>query len=279
MATAGVAEEVAEAAETVAEEAAEFAEKARGFSSREITLFATGVFWGTACGCVAGYFWTKGRLETKYQQLADAEIAEMRRWREENTTEVTTHSEDKPELSQVVKELGYKDDQRIAYDKVEQEPPMEPQQEEEAPRNVFEIPQPTQEELEPDWDYATEVKNRTNEDPFIIHRDEWNEGESNFDQISLTYFEGDDTLANERDKVIEDQDKVIGLGNMLKWGHGSGDPNVIYVRNPVLALDIEVTRSLGTYASEVHGLQEEDELQHSSHRIRPRKRFDDGERS
>lgn len=276
MATAGVAEVAAEAAEVVAEEATEFAETARGFTSRELGLFAAGTFWGTACGCVAGYFLLKKRLELKYDKILDEEVSKAKEYylgRIEKTQVV----EEKPDLDEVVENLGYRNG-KVAYDKVDSKPISE---EEARPElaNVFETPQPEQEETEPEWDWPKEVKARTNDAPFIIHRDEWNSGEMEYEQACLTYFESDDVLINDLDKVLENQDDVIGLSNMLKWGHGSGDPNVLYIRNPVLGMDLEVTRSMGSYASEVHGLDAEDELKHSGHRVRPRRRFDDGERS
>lgn len=280
MATAEVAEVAAEAAEVVAEEATEFAEAARGFTGRELGFLAVGTVWGVACGCVAGYFLVKGRLESKYEKVLEEEMSKAREYclgRMEKTQVVV---EDKPDLDEVVAGLGYKENGRkVAYDKVE----GKVVQEEATPKpelaNVFESPQPEQEETEPDWDWAAEVKSRTDQEPFIIHRDEWNAGEMDYEQMSLTYFEGDDVLINDLDKVIEDQDSVIGLSNMLKWGHGAGDPNMLFIRNPVLGMDLEVTRSMGSYASEVHGIEAEDELTHSGHRVRPRRRFDDGERS
>lgn len=277
MATAGVAEVAAEAAEVVAEEAAEFAEAARGFTGRELSLFAAGTLWGTVCGCVAGYFVVKGKLSAKYERILEEEIAKSKEYYL-GRLEKTQVIEEKPDLEEVVQTLGYKNG-KVAYDKVDAQVPSE----EAAPKpelaNVFETPQPEQEATEPEWDWAAEVKSRTDDEPFIIHRDEWNTGEMEYEQASLTYFEGDDVLINDLDRVIEDQDKVIGLANMLKWGHGSGDPNVLYIRNAVLGMDLEVTRSMGSYASEVHGLEAEDELKHSGHRVRPRRRFDDGERS
>lgn len=280
MATAAVAENVAEAAEVVSEEAADFAEAARRVSGREMGIAFAASCVGTVGGLVIGYFFAKNRLEEHYRAYADNVVEEeMSRFLEIQKAKYQGEREQtKPDLKQVVRELGYENDQPVAYNKVQEKPKLEevPQPE---TRRIFETPQPDQAEVEPEWDYATEVKSRTDEAPFIIHRDEWNAGEMEYEQASLTYFEGDDVLINELDRAIEDQDKVIGLANMLKWGHGSGDPNMLYIRNPLLGMDLEITRSMGTYASEVHGLQAEDELKHSGHRVRPRRRFDDDERT
>jgi len=48
------------------------------------------------------------------------------------------------------------------------------------------------------------------------------------------------------------------------------------VRNPVRELDMEITRSSGTFAQEVHGLGD-DELQHSARMPRRHRGYDDDE--
>jgi hypothetical protein len=93
------------------------------------------------------------------------------------------------------------------------------------------------------------------------------------EQTSLTYFAGDDVLVDERDQVMRDIDATVGLENLQKFGHGSNDPLVVYVRNPRLEVDYEISKSDGTFATEVHGFQD-DELRHMQHRPR-RRRFDD----
>ena len=134
-------------------------------------------------------------------------------------------------------------------------------------------------DIEEEWDYEVETAQRSEELPYVIHRDEYNnETPDGFDQYTLTYFEGDDVLCRDDDTVIEDQDSVVGLGNLTKFGHGSGDPNIVYVRNHELRVDLEVVHSDGKYATEVHGFQD-DELQHSSMRRRsPRRSEYDADR-
>jgi len=90
-------------------------------------------------------------------------------------------------------------------------------------------------------------------------------------QFTLTYFEGDDVLCKDDDTVIRDQDATVGLGNLSKFGHGSGDPNIVYVRNEELKVDLEIVHSDGKYAVDVAGFKE-DELQHSSMRRRSPRR-------
>lgn len=274
-------EPVAEAAETVAEEALEVADAVRRITGRDISVFACGFVLGAAGGLTAGYFLLSKRLDGKYSKIMDekleAEMVKVRAYWNAKKVE----AEDKPDLAAKVKELGYsnEEDRPIAYNRVTEKPKVEVVPPEPETKSVFDAPQPTQEEVEPSWDYAEEIKGRTDDVPFIIHKDEFSAGEMEYDTATLTYFEGDDVLINEQERVIEDQDEVLGLGNLTRWGHGSGDPNVLYIRNPVLGMDIEVVRSMGEFAKEVHGVPGDDELRHSHHRIRPHRRFDDDERT
>lgn len=96
-----------------------------------------------------------------------------------------------------------------------------------------------------------EMKYRTEEAPYIITHDEFFAGEKDYDTIELTYYEQDDTLADEQDKPIREIDKVIGEDHLVHFGRGSKDHNVVYIRNDRLGCDYEVTKSTGSYVEEV----------------------------
>lgn len=106
-----------------------------------------------------------------------------------------------------------------------------------------------------DVDWELEKRNRTEEAPYVLTKQEYMDGELEYEQITLTYFEGDKTLVDERDDVIEpsDADELAGLNNLAKFGLQSEDPNVVYVRNHVREVDIEINRHEGTYAEVVAG--------------------------
>ena len=116
-----------------------------------------------------------------------------------------------------------------------------------------------------DWDYDVELENRSEEAPFVIHRDEFYAQETDYTQATLTYYAGDDILVDEDDTPIYNHPTVIGE---LKFGHGSGDPNVFHVRNDKRKGEYEVIYDPGFYAVEVLGLAAEDiasnkELKHT----------------
>jgi hypothetical protein len=107
-----------------------------------------------------------------------------------------------------------------------------------------------------DWNYEEERVNRTDDAPYIIHQDEYIRDESGFEQSTLTYYAGDDILVDEADVPIYDQ-TIVGE---LRFGHGTNDKHVVYVRNPTLKAEYEILEHSGSYASEIQGLEAEVEL-------------------
>lgn len=129
------------------------------------------------------------------------------------------------------------------------------------------------------FDLEEEIKYRTEDAPYIITHDEYFAGDKDYDMSSLTYYEKDDTLTDEHDKPLEETDNIVGDDHLVRFGSGSKDKNVVYVRNDRLGIDYEITRSRGSYLEDVLGMVEEDpgELKHSDQRDRRRAmRRDDG---
>ena len=267
-------EVVAEAAEEVADQAENVVEVSRALDSKALSI---GLLIGFGVGIPLGFGWANRRLRLKYEQIAEDEIDEMR-----------THfrarmvaREDKPDLGEAVKiaeREGYsapntpKVEERENGGKVGE-------QEEEIEVEVVVVEEVEEEEtsetevnvFESQWDYEEEVRLRRPDRPYIIHADE--QHERNYTESTFTYYEGDDVLADERDNVIEDAEKVVGVANLDKFGHGSGDPNILYIRHDTLAIEVEVVKNDGSYAEVVHGFPA---VEHSDGPDRrPRKRFDD----
>src|SRR5204863_6477978 len=100
------------------------------------------------------------------------------------------------------------------------------------------------------WDYEREVKSRTDQAPYIIHKDEFYNNEENYAQVTLTYFAGDDMREDQDEKPVYNYGVVTGP---LEFGHGSGDQNVVHVRNHQLKAEFEIIRDSGHYAVEILG--------------------------
>jgi uncharacterized protein with HEPN domain len=274
-----VEEVAAEVLEAVGEETLEAAATVRRFTGENVSFFSGGAVIGVVAGVGVAYLVLSKRIEAKYEQLANEEIAGMRD-HYDRKLRALDNIEEKKTLDAVVKEQKYaieenEGDGRVAYHKVEPDPETKHPEALVSGQNVFE--QPQEEVPTPEWDYNKEIASRTNDTPFIIHRDEFMENRWEYGTTDLTYFEGDDTLSDDKDRVVAEQD-IVGIENLGKFGHGSLDKDVVYICNPVLSMLFEVTHSDGTYAQEVHGFEPED-LKHSAVRRRPprRSRYDDSD--
>lgn len=116
-----------------------------------------------------------------------------------------------------------------------------------------------------DWDYEAELSTRTRGVPYIIHKEEFFENELGFTQETVTYYAGDDIMTDQRDTPVYN---YLGMMGDLRFGHGSKDPTVVYIRNEELRMEWEVLLHTGLYSQEVLGLEadeelEDDELRHS----------------
>lgn len=114
--------------------------------------------------------------------------------------------------------------------------------------NIFEDDNP--EENPDDWEIL--VSGRSTATVYILTKEEFLQAEAGYAQVTLTYYEGDEVLADERDQPIEDLFVTIGENN-LRFGYRSDDKNIVYLRNERLGLDFEIVKSEGTYREEVLG--------------------------
>lgn len=256
------------AAEELTEEAVEAIAEATeeivvNLTRIKVSYAALGAAAGLAAGVVAGYAITRvimGQHMTDQVNAAVEEVYANLRRHFEAKEQARLAEENKPplsELQEIVEERGYA--------------PTGEGEEVEV-QNAFDQDEPQPEPVDP-WNQIVEQQNRGPIHPYIIHQDEHMANDDDYTQVTLTYFMGDDVLADERDTVIAEPDAIVGLGNLQQFGHGSNDPNIVYIRNPRLEVDYEVIRSEGTFAQEVHGFSGDD-LQHSERRRR-RVRFDD----
>lgn len=121
-----------------------------------------------------------------------------------------------------------------------------------------------------EFDLTEEIKNRDPESPYVVSKDEFMENEPDYVQHSIVYYAGDDTLVDERDQPIEEIEATVGTENLSRFGHGSGDKNIVYIRNDRVEADFEVAYSGGNYSEEVLGF-----IQHSDRPVRKFRRGDD----
>lgn len=128
----------------------------------------------------------------------------------------------------------------------------EPTMEEDAllHKNIFEDHGPSDED---DLDRSK----RTTDKPFIISKEEFEDGDLEYGQNTLTYYQGDAVLTDEHDKPI--LDITVVLESNLRFGNASGDKNIVYIRNDRLEVDFEVVQDLGYYTEEVLGVPRQEQ--------------------
>lgn len=275
------ASDVVEDVKEIVEDGVELVEDSASWLSQNPKALVFGaILAGVAVGSAATYLVVSKKLAARYRAEANAEIEDVKsrysllaKEGENGDLEaLAARYDDDPEVQEeIIEDQGYK-----AYDKV---PPVEeevvietsPIAEALRDRNVFESDDPTKY-----FNFDEELQRREEhpDEPFVITRDEFMESES--EQQSITYYEGDDVLADDADKPV-DIDSLIGVANVLRFGHGSGDPKVVYIRNPKLDLDFEVVHSTGKFAKEVLGFDDgqDAELRHADRRPRRFRSFDD----
>lgn len=242
------------AVEVVAEEVAtnleELAQATRRINVNSVTFFLGGLAVGTAVGFYFGHKWNKEKIKAEVFKESEAEVEKIRELYQQKT--VATIAQDKPPLEQVVEEAG--------YSTVVPERPLK------APVPVigtFEMPttagrtpiDPREAQKNDGWNYPEELQNRSEDHPYVIHQDEFKQGESGYDQTTYTWYAVDEVMVEEGSKdPLTDVDFSVGLENLNKFGHGTDDVDVVFVRNDKLELEYEICRLHTSYEEEVVGL-------------------------
>lgn len=92
--------------------------------------------------------------------------------------------------------------------------------------------------------------------PYIIS--EWqfmHDGEHEDEKMSLLYFEGDETLVDERETLIPNVEEIVGHANLHRFGTGTRDNNTLYIRNEKIGADYEIIRDVRNFTEVVLGIK------------------------
>lgn len=242
MATEQVVEQVAEGLE-------EAAQVTRELDLGRIGFGLGGLAVGLAFGFYVGHRFQRAKLRAEILRDLDAEYALMRQEYRENLEKRMS----KPPPEAIVEERG--------YDSPASPAPPEPPRPTPAP---VPVQYPKRRDVsENEWDYNEEIAQRDKNHPYIIHEMEFQEAFPEYQQLQWTYYAGDNILCDERDEVVVRPELVVGEANLKKFGHGSSDENMVYIRNDRLEIEWEITRSWKSHAEEVLGL-DPDEAENSA---------------
>lgn len=254
--------------------------KASWIASNPKVLIATAATVGVLSGALACFLVVNSRLEKKYQTIADEQVESVKSryslLRKEGDAAdpaklaeslLVSEAEDaaEPTAEIIIEKQNY-------ASKAVSRPLEEAKPASVVVQNVFAEAQSTDElKLDTDWDWEIEKANRTETSPYVITKEEFFENEPEHEQTSFTYFAGDDILVDERDQPLSNNEVIDGREgkNLERFGHGSGDKNVVYVRNEKIAMDFEVNYTPAKFTETVLGVIEHS---HSNdRRAKPRK--------
>lgn len=190
---------------------------------------------GVAIGGGAGYFVTKKILEQRFEADLNEQIAEVKEYykllrKDGEYSQLVKPAEELVELPK--------------YEDVISEYSGEEETEEEETVMV-----------EPESD-----EERNPDEPYVISVDEYMNDHEEYDKNTVTYFEADDVLVDEREQVIPDVEQTVGTDSLTKFGHMSNDNKVVYVRNERLEADFEILLDTRSYSETVLGIREEKEI-------------------
>lgn len=254
------------AAEQVAEQVAESLEAAAEVT-REINTHAVGIFFGgvgvgAIFGFILGYRFNREKIKAEAFKQSEEEIAKFR----EIYQQKILAAQPKPTVEEVVVERGYS--VGVTEEELKQRPlkppvpmteqelrdrPLKERPPEDPHKRVFRSEDAEKDKMD-GWSFPQEMMRRNSDHPYIIHQDEFASSDTDYAQVTYVYYAGDDVLVDEDEKPLTNRDFLIGPNVLTRFGHGTDDYNILYVRNPNLELEFEICRTLGSYEEEVLGL-------------------------
>lgn len=95
------------------------------------------------------------------------------------------------------------------------------------------------------------ILERDRSKPYIISLAEFQDDEPDYSKLSITYYEADKVLVDDREVPIRDVAGTSGKDFAHHFGHGSADPNIVYVRNERLGVDFEIAKDERGYSEVV----------------------------
>lgn len=202
---------------------------------------------GLVIGATASYILTKNLEERKYERLIEEEIQSVKDHYESKHSEEADEPGLGEDLQDIVDDLGYSDDkmqEKLEALKVKA-------------RNGWQDPEEELYEGKVVVDMGFEPSPRDPNVPYVINIEEFTDDNEDYDKLSVTYYEGDDVMADERDGVIPEPSTLVGADALTRFGEGSDDENIVYVRNEKLTSDFEIVRDARSYASVVLGLEDD----------------------
>ena len=137
------------------------------------------------------------------------------------------------------------------------------------PFNVLDAATPDEVE-EWDWDKEVLYREQNPQGPYAIHEDEYASGSANFHIQEMLYYAVDQIVCEQLDPRSMMYDHALKLGD-VKFGYGTHDVDVAFVRNPQHRTDYQITQMHDSYTESVMGIVADDEADEAelAHMDRP----------
>jgi hypothetical protein len=216
---------------------------------RSPLLIATVALSSGGVGVLIGYKLAEKRLGAYFEKRIEDETRGMKEYYEVVPKPFSSPQEAAAALIEDHEESeetpAEKINDRVAYHKIVQKE----YQEEEDP----------EEELAVEAEYGAETPPAIQRDltkPHIITQEEYLENETEWQQITLNWYNDDKILADVRENPVDEPDAVIGLQNLDYMGRDSSDPNVLHIRNPKMEMEIELCFNPGSFRRLILGEEE-----------------------
>lgn len=246
---------------------------------------AVGIFVGGGIGYFVGVKKTRHETEaeiegvkTMFRRLRDEDAAQARAdWNpdteadaEEDAEEPIVDSITPESVAEKAVNLGYINADDVV---LKRDPNYIAPEYTEAGDEPFPKPNEVEDDLREDVEYVHNIRvinpenqdpndvttwDRSPDDPYVITEEEFRIDEPNFEKLSITYYRGDDTLAEEDGSYIPDLEGTVGRDNLRYFGLASGDPMTLHVRNERVMADFEVTLNLHKYSKLVLDVDDEE---------------------
>lgn len=111
-------------------------------------------------------------------------------------------------------------------------------------------------EEDEDEEAAEDDIHRGADEPYVISRGEFFNTRSYYDKVSVNYYDDDHVVADEKDEVLQNAERL--LGDLQDTFSGEDAPGTVYIRNEALEIDYEVNLVRGNYHEEVLQLKKEE---------------------
>lgn len=203
-------------------------------------------------GAAAGAAGATLYFKEKYKAESDNEIRQMREYYKKKMAEAEAGEDDEAKPEEESRHSAYSSFDSLVKD-------------EEAKKayvnynTVNPVESLTKEEFDEMRERAMTAQHPEEEhdEPYILTVEEFEDGRAGYDSIGLSYYEGDDTLVDESEEMV-DVDQTIGEEN-LTWFKDSGT-DAMYIRNDRVSCDYEVIRLDGNFYDPEDAIFGDDEV-------------------